>query len=102
MLGAADALGYFSSAPDTPVFERLERDFFGPGRECYGAAAWQRAEEIGAAMPYDDAIAYALEDSAVPSIARSSDRLDPSTPSTDASLVSVSALTTSAANTSGT
>ena len=102
LLGAADALGYFSSAPDTPVFERLERDFFGPGRECYGAAAWQRAEEIGAAMPYDDAIAYALEDSAVPSIARSSDRLDPSTPSTDASLVSVSALTTSAANTSGT
>jgi hypothetical protein len=72
LFGTGDALGYFSCASDTPVFDRLERDYFGPARERYGAAAWRQAAQRGAAMPYDQAIAYALDDCSVRAVARSS------------------------------
>jgi hypothetical protein len=76
LLGAARALGYptpgaqaiddrlerdyFAPARAT-CDDRLERDYFAPARATCDAASWRAAQEIGAAMPYEGAIAFALE-----------------------------------------
>jgi hypothetical protein len=62
--GSSRAMGYPSSF-DEPIDSRLSRDHFAPARNRYGAAAWQRAEQVGAALSLEEAMAYALEQSDV-------------------------------------
>jgi predicted ATPase/DNA-binding SARP family transcriptional activator len=102
LFGAGDALGYFSSAPDAPVFDRLECDYFAPARERYGAAAWHQAVERGVAMPYDQAIAYALDDDSVRAAAPASHSSDRSNASNDARPRTASATSRSARSASST
>jgi hypothetical protein len=61
LLGAARAMGY-PSEDDRDEEERLERQFFAPARETYGADAWQRSEAQGALLSFDEAVSYAAED----------------------------------------
>jgi predicted ATPase len=63
--GAARAMGYPANARDTPVDDRLERDYFAPARARHGTDPWQRAEASGAALSYDETIALALEESSL-------------------------------------
>jgi predicted ATPase/DNA-binding SARP family transcriptional activator len=59
LLGAARGMGY--PPPDEqPIDERLERDFFAAARASYGPAFWRRAEQSGASLSYEQAIAEAL------------------------------------------
>jgi hypothetical protein len=60
--GSSRAMGYPSSL-DEPIDDRLSRDHFAAARKRYGAAAWERAEQIGAALTLEEAIAYALDES---------------------------------------
>lgn len=62
LLGAARAMGY-PPVGDQPIDDRLERDCFAPARAAYGKVSWQHAQDIGATLSYDQAIAYALEQS---------------------------------------
>lgn len=50
-------------AGDQPIYDRLERDYYAPARDRHGTAGWHQAEQAGATLPYDQAIAYALEQS---------------------------------------
>jgi predicted ATPase/DNA-binding SARP family transcriptional activator len=59
--GAAKALGYPPSPFDKRIDERLERTYIAPARTRYGHTAWQTAERAGAALPYPQATAYALQ-----------------------------------------
>ena len=61
LLGAARALGY-PPVGDQPIYDRLARDFFTPARTRYGAIAWDRAEQRGSHLSYDQAIATALDE----------------------------------------
>jgi predicted ATPase/DNA-binding SARP family transcriptional activator len=60
LLGAARALGY-PPAGDQPIDDRLEQGYFAAARAAYGEVAWQHAQQLGATLSYDQAIAYALE-----------------------------------------
>jgi hypothetical protein len=62
LLGAARAIGY-PPAGDQPIYLRLERDYFAPGRARYGPVAWRRNEQVGAELGFEEAIAYALRTS---------------------------------------
>jgi predicted ATPase/DNA-binding SARP family transcriptional activator len=66
--GAARAAGYPPTAFDTRIDGRLERDYYAAARACFGQAAWSCAEEAGAALSVEHAIACALAE----------DRFDPS------------------------
>jgi hypothetical protein len=59
LLGAARRMGY--PPPDEqPIDKRLERDYFAVARARYGPDSWRRAEQIGASLSYEQAIAEAL------------------------------------------
>ncbi|HEX8977382.1 MAG TPA: BTAD domain-containing putative transcriptional regulator [Solirubrobacteraceae bacterium] len=61
LLGAARALGY-PPVGDQPIYDRLERDFFSPARGRYGTVGWDRGEQVGSDLSYDQAIATALNE----------------------------------------
>jgi len=63
LFGAARAIGSPAVAHES-IYARLERDYFAPARAAFGEVAWHRAQEAGAMLSYDHAIAYALEDTA--------------------------------------
>jgi predicted ATPase/DNA-binding SARP family transcriptional activator len=60
--GSSRAMGYPSSF-DKPIDDRLSRLYFAPARKRYGASAWRRAEQAGAALSLEEALAYAREQS---------------------------------------
>jgi hypothetical protein len=65
LFGAARAIGSPAIAHQS-IADRLERDYFAPARAAFGAGAWDQAQEGGAILSYDRAIAYALENTAEP------------------------------------
>jgi tetratricopeptide (TPR) repeat protein len=65
LLGAARAMGYPSSG-DLPIFERLERDYYNPGRALCKPSAWRQSEHDGRMLSCDDAIAWALTEAPRP------------------------------------
>ena len=65
LLGAARAMGY-PQVGDQPIDDRLEREYFAPARRRYGAAAWHQHQQHGAALSYDQAINYALNQQSTP------------------------------------
>jgi predicted ATPase/class 3 adenylate cyclase len=60
LTGAATA--HRHGAPHTPVDDRLDAAFFTDARTRYGAHAWDATTRDGAALSFEDAIAYALEE----------------------------------------
>jgi predicted ATPase len=60
LAGAATTHGY--GEPETPDEAAVEASFIQPARTRHGAAAWDAAAREGAALSFDEAIAYALED----------------------------------------
>jgi predicted ATPase/DNA-binding SARP family transcriptional activator len=58
--GSAAAHRY--GQPEDPVHARLCSTFFEPARERRGAEAWEVAVREGAALSFEDAIAYALDE----------------------------------------
>jgi predicted ATPase/class 3 adenylate cyclase len=60
LVGAAGVRGYVP--PDDPVHARLDAAFFKDARSRYGADAWDTTAHDGAALSFEDAIAYALEE----------------------------------------
>jgi hypothetical protein len=60
LIGAARALGY-DQPSDRVLGDRLQRDYFASARTRLGSASWRRAEREGAAMSYEQAITYALD-----------------------------------------
>ena len=60
LLGAARSLGY-PPVSEKVIVDWLERDFFAPARERFGDVAWRNAEQVGALLCRDDAIACAHE-----------------------------------------
>jgi hypothetical protein len=60
LAGAADALHH--GAPYAPVEDRLDAIFFEAARASCGADAWNAAADEGAALSFDDAIAFALQE----------------------------------------
>jgi tetratricopeptide (TPR) repeat protein len=65
LLGIARHLGYPPTKHDVVISELLERDFFVPAMRVHGQARWRSGEQLGAAMSYEDAIAYALGETGV-------------------------------------
>jgi predicted ATPase/class 3 adenylate cyclase len=61
LLGAAAAHRY--GQPKDPVDARLDATFFDPARTRHGAHAWHAAAREGSALSFEDAIAYALQES---------------------------------------
>jgi predicted ATPase len=61
LVGAADAHRY--DRPEDPVKARLDETFFEPARARCGTDAWDAAAREGSALRFEDAIAYALEES---------------------------------------
>jgi predicted ATPase/DNA-binding SARP family transcriptional activator len=61
LVGAADAHRY--DRPDDAVDARLETVFFGPARTRSETEAWNTATREGSALSFEDAIAYALQES---------------------------------------
>jgi hypothetical protein len=59
LVGAADVHRY--AAPDDPVHARLHAAFFEDARTRYGADAWDATARDRAALSFEDAVAYALE-----------------------------------------
>jgi predicted ATPase/DNA-binding SARP family transcriptional activator len=59
LLGAATNVG--PGAGDERIFRRLDRDYFQPARARSDADVWRREQSAGAALAYEQAIAYALE-----------------------------------------
>jgi hypothetical protein len=59
LVGAADVHRY--AAPDDRVHARLHAAFFEDARTRYGADAWDATARDGAALSFEDAVAYALE-----------------------------------------
>jgi predicted ATPase/DNA-binding SARP family transcriptional activator len=66
--GAARALGYPPAAFDARIDDRLELTYIAPARTRYGDAAWKAAERAGAALPYAQAIAYAVQQVSQPAL----------------------------------
>jgi tetratricopeptide (TPR) repeat protein len=62
LAGAAGVLHY--GAPYAVVEDRLDAAFFEAARASCGADAWNVAADEGAALSFDDAIAYALQERA--------------------------------------
>jgi predicted ATPase/DNA-binding SARP family transcriptional activator len=62
--GASEANMY--DQPQDEILARVEATFLRPARERLGAAEWDAAVRQGAALDYQDAIAYALEETPVP------------------------------------
>jgi predicted ATPase/class 3 adenylate cyclase len=60
LAGAASALHY--GAPYAVVEDRLDATFFEAARASCGADAWNAAADEGAALSFEDAIAYALKE----------------------------------------
>jgi len=60
LCGAASSHRY--GEPEDRVDERLRTSFFEPARARRGADAWDRAVGEGAALGFEDAIAYALDE----------------------------------------
>lgn len=60
LLGAARSVGY-PPVSEKVIVDWLERDFFAPARGRFGDVAWRNAEQVGALLSRDDAIAYAHE-----------------------------------------
>jgi hypothetical protein len=60
LVGAADAHRY--GTPENPVEARLDETFFEPARTRCGTDAWNAAVREGAALTFEDAIAYGLEE----------------------------------------
>jgi ATP/maltotriose-dependent transcriptional regulator MalT len=61
LYGAADAHRY--GQPQDPVDARLYTTFFDAARERLGADVWDARVREGAALSFEDAIAYGLQDS---------------------------------------
>jgi predicted ATPase/class 3 adenylate cyclase len=61
LVGAARAHRF--GQPEDPVHARLDATFFDPARTRHGADAWDAAAREGATLSFEDAIAYALEES---------------------------------------
>jgi hypothetical protein len=59
--GAARAIGYPATALDKHIDDRLEREYFNPAQARYGLSEWRHAEEVGASLSLEQAIALALE-----------------------------------------
>ena len=59
--GAARAAGYPPTTFDQRIDHRLERVFFASARISHGETAWDNAEQAGATLHYQQAIAYALQ-----------------------------------------
>jgi hypothetical protein len=62
LYGAAAAR---SDAYEDPVHERLHRTYFEPARSRHGPDGWDAAARDGAALSFEDAIAYALQAGAI-------------------------------------
>ena len=60
LTGAAAAHRY--DEPHDPVDARLDATFLEPARARCGADAWDAALREGAALSFEDAIAYALDE----------------------------------------
>ena len=60
LAGASGALRF--GVPYALVEDRLDAIFFEPARASCGADAWNAAADEGAALSFDDAIAYALQE----------------------------------------
>ena len=60
LAGAASALHY--GAPYAVVEDRLDATFFEAARASCGTDAWNAAADEGAALSFDDAVAYALQE----------------------------------------
>ncbi len=58
LIGAARGLGRWEPG-DQQILNRLEREYLTPARARLGPGVWLRAEHKGAAMSYEEAIAYA-------------------------------------------
>jgi predicted ATPase/class 3 adenylate cyclase len=61
LVGAADAHRYDKA--DDPVEARIDATFFEPARARCGSEAWNAAAREGSMLSFEDAIAYALEES---------------------------------------
>ena len=61
LVGAADAHRY--DQPEDPVAGRLDETFFKPARTRCGTRAWDAAVREASTLSFDDALAYALEES---------------------------------------
>ena len=48
---------------EDPLETRLHREFFEPARTRHGAHAWDAAARDGGTLSFDNAIAYALQES---------------------------------------
>jgi predicted ATPase len=59
---AGAALEYRYGQPADPVEHRLDATFFEPARRRWGADTWDAAARSGAALSFDDAIVYALDE----------------------------------------
>ena len=57
--GASDAHRY--GQPVDPVDARLATTYFAPARERHGTEAWDAAVREGAALSWDEALAYGLD-----------------------------------------
>jgi predicted ATPase/class 3 adenylate cyclase len=60
LIGAAE--GYRYEKAEDPVEARLDSTFFEPARGRCGAEAWSAAAREGSALSFEEAIAYALEE----------------------------------------
>lgn len=60
LLGAAAT--HRAGEPEDPVDARLKATFFEPARTRCGIDAWDAALRDGAALSFEDAVAYALEE----------------------------------------
>jgi hypothetical protein len=59
---AGAAVEYRYGQPADPVEKRLDATFFDPARKQWGADTWDAAARSGAALSFEDAIAYALDE----------------------------------------
>ena len=60
LVGAAE--GYRYAKAEDPVEARLDATFFEPARARCGTEAWSAAAREGSALSFEEAIAYALEE----------------------------------------
>jgi hypothetical protein len=67
LVGAADA--HRCGWPEDRVEARLDATFFEPARARWGTDAWDAAARVGSVLSFEDAIAYALEQPHVWSVA---------------------------------
>jgi hypothetical protein len=64
--GAARGLGYPQASFDKRIDDRLEHQYLAAARARHGQAAWREGERAGATLSFEQAIAYALEQSSRP------------------------------------